>query len=95
MKNERILDVFPAADDLHRLVIALERSAASSDRLVVRQESFSTDVGWFVQSRVSIEPEQLAGLKAALTGSASPKLRSRGRDLHPVAATIPFEAAAS
>lgn len=64
MQQERILDVFPAADERQRLVIA----ACADDRLELRQESFSSNVGWFVQSRITIEPQQLAGLKAAMTG---------------------------
>lgn len=72
MQNETILNVFPAADDLHRLVIAVQQeNGQASSRLVLRQETYADDVGWFVQSCVAIEPEQVAGLKMALSTQAT------------------------
>lgn len=69
MKTETILNVFPSDDENRRLVVAVERSEQDAcDRLVLRQESFSSDVGWFVQSRIAVEPEQIPGLKTLLTG---------------------------
>ena len=54
--------------DLHRLVIAVQQEhGQASSRLVLRQETYADDVGWFVQSCVAIEPEQVAGLKMALS----------------------------
>lgn len=70
MRHETILNVFPSNDPLERLVIALEQPEGDASRIVLRQESFSDDVGWFVQSRVVVEAEQIAGLKMTLTGSA-------------------------
>ena len=56
MQNETILNVFPAADDLHRLVIAVQQEEGhAASRLVLRQETYADDVGWFVQSCVAIE----------------------------------------
>ena len=96
MHTERILDVFPAAADGHRLVIAVAQRAGQSDRFVLRQETFSGDVGWFVQSRVTIEPEQLAGLKAALTGGrAEITQQPAGREAERTAVILPFKAAAA
>ena len=77
MQNERILDVFPAATDGNRLVIAVESNSSEGDRFVLRQETFSSDVGWFVQSRVLIEPDQMAGLKAALTCGSTQQIEKR------------------
>ncbi|NND95742.1 MAG: hypothetical protein HKN47_00265 [Pirellulaceae bacterium] len=71
MLKETILNVFPGADDSHRLVVAIQQSAEGPSNLVLRQETFAADVGWFVQSRVAIEPCQVTGLKLAL-GSGSP-----------------------
>ncbi len=82
MKNERVLDLFPGAEEHNRLVLARVDDAQGVHRYLLRQESFSSDVGWFVQSRIAIEPEQLAGLKAALTcgrtriGASSPADRA-------------------
>ena len=67
MLNETILNVFPSEDETKRLVIACEQSEGESSRLVLRQESFAEDVGWFVQSRIQVEPEQVPGLKMSLS----------------------------
>ena len=96
MQTERILDVFPAATDGHRLAIAVIQATGQSDRFVLRQETFSSDVGWFVQSRVTIEPEQLAGLKATLTGGrAEVAQRPARRESDQTAVILPFKAAAA
>ena len=93
---ERILDVFPATTDGHRLVIAVFQESGQRDRFVLRQETFSGDVGWFVQSRVTIEPEQLAGLKAALTGGRTEISKRRpDREAEQAAVILPFKAAAA
>ena len=77
MQNETILNVFPAEDDLHRLVIAVQQEeGCGSSRLVLRQESYADDVGWFVQSCVAVEPEQVAGLKMALSTQSTRRLTS-------------------
>ncbi|MDA7874574.1 hypothetical protein N9B17_05345 [Rhodopirellula sp.] len=76
MQKETILNVFPTADDLHRLVVAVQQEHASS-RLVLRQETYAEDVGWFVQSCVAIEPEQVAGLKMALSSQGANRDRTK------------------
>ena len=77
MQNETILNVFPAADDLHRLVIAIQQEEGhAASRLVLRQETYADDVGWFVQSCVAIEPEQVAGLKMALSSQAATRVKA-------------------
>jgi hypothetical protein len=96
VQNERILDVFPSAADGHRLVIAVAKQVGQNDRFVLRQETFSGDVGWFVQSRVTIEAEQLAGLKAALTCGRTGQLENAsGHEAEPVPAILPFKTAAA
>ncbi|MEL6109673.1 MAG: hypothetical protein AAFU85_26995 [Planctomycetota bacterium] len=62
-----ILNVFPGLDDGNRLVLAHESDANGVAQLVLRQETRSEHVGWFVQSRIVIEPEQVAALKMTLT----------------------------
>lgn len=72
LRKETILNVFPSADDLHRLVVAVQQDDDTvSSRLVLRQETFAEDVGWFVQSCVAINPEQVAGLKMALSAQSA------------------------
>ena len=77
MQNERILDLFPGADNQTRLVLAVVENSQGSRRYTLRQETFSGNVGWFVQSRIAIEPGQLAGLKAALTCGRTDNLEPR------------------
>lgn len=81
MKSETILNVFPANDGKSRLVIAVQSPEDNGDSgrdgsLILRQESFSDDVGWFVQSRVALEPEQIPGLKMTLTGGVARQMQS-------------------
>jgi hypothetical protein len=64
-----ILNVFPSESAKARLVLARETSDQGADLLVLRQESLSPHVGWFVQSRIAIEPDQVAALKMTLTSS--------------------------
>ncbi len=93
MQNERILDVFPASDDQHRLVLAIAENSNGDGRFVLRQETYSGDVGWFVQSRISIEPAQLAGIKAALTCGRALQREPHSRSQVP--AVVPFRVAAA
>ena len=74
------------------MVAARTRPGCGSrtEQLVLKQESLS-DVGWFTQTELAIEPEQLDGLKVLLTGSAARKLTSTVTD-RPFPATIPFSA---
>jgi hypothetical protein len=96
MQTERILDVFPAADEFHRLVLATAQSGAGEDLYFLRQETFAGDVGWFVQSRVSIEACQLAGLKAALTcGRVQQTAPRYERETLPAATILTFQPAAA
>ena len=95
MQKETILNIFPSNDEMHRLVIAVEQDDDSSSRLVLRQETFSDDVGWFVQSRIAVEPEQIPGLKMSLTGSTMQRLQPAPREIPRVPAILRFDGAAT
>ena len=92
MIRESILNVFPSDDEDSRLVVAVEQPEEGSSRLVLRQET-RADVGWFVQSRVAVMPEQVAGLKMAL--SAKNTSASRPKRRNPTTPTILSFAAAA
>jgi hypothetical protein len=66
MIRETVLNVLPSDDDDRRLVIAIEQSGDGPSQLVLRQETRAAKVGWFVQSRVTVSPEQIAGLRSSL-----------------------------
>lgn len=91
VRKETILNVFPSNDELHRLVIAVEQEEGPQSRLVLRQETFSDDVGWFVQSRIAVEPEQIAGLKMSLTGHSMKRLQPAPRNTPRVPAILRFD----
>lgn len=95
MRKETILNVFPSSGDGNRLVIAVEQEPEAGSRLVLRQESFADDVGWFVQSRIAIEPEQVAGLRMALSGQESVSRLARAPKMSRLPAILRFDGASS
>ncbi len=66
VQNEIILNVFPGANDQNRLVLVRSMTMCGLEHLILRQETHSADVGWFVQNQVVIEPGQVAALKMTL-----------------------------
>lgn len=65
--RETILSVLPGPTDqtTTRAVVAL-RHTGDDTAIELRQESFSPAVGWFVQSRLDLSAEQVAGLRQTL-----------------------------
>ncbi|WP_254511526.1 hypothetical protein [Anatilimnocola floriformis] len=63
--TETILSAIPALSDKERLVVVLVQSAEGS-RLELRQQSYGEGLGWFTQSKVQMEPGQVAQLKNSL-----------------------------
>ena len=55
VRHETIVNVFPGMDDAQRLVIAVEQESDGESRLVLRQESYSEAVGWFVEELLELE----------------------------------------
>ena len=94
MIRETIMNVFPSDDENSRLVIAIEQPEDGPSRLVLRQENRAAKVGWFVQSRVAVMPEQVAGLKMALSGGQARAVQSPPRDNSRIPAILSFAEAA-
>ena len=69
MRHESILNVFPGASDQQRLVLVKATTMCGRQHFVLRQETHSGDVGWFVQSSIAMEPQQAAALKMTLSPS--------------------------
>lgn len=90
MIRESVLNVFPSDDENSRLVIAVEQSDEGPSRLVLRQETRAAKVGWFVQSCVAVLPEQIAGLKMALSGGQSRAIQPKRGDSSHVPAILSF-----
>ncbi|MEO8272101.1 MAG: hypothetical protein ABI557_20495 [Aureliella sp.] len=107
MQNEIILNVFSGANDQNRLVLVRSTTMCGLEHLILRQETHSADVGWFVQNQVVIEPGQVAALKmtlspananrnaASLNTATARRSSSNSRAQQPVAAPVilRFEAA--
>jgi hypothetical protein len=74
--TETILSAIPALSDKERLVVVLVQTAEGSS-LELRQQSYGEGVGWFTQSKVQMEPGQVAQLKNSLGTAATGNGMSR------------------
>ena len=79
--TEMELSALPGTRDGERLLIVLVQTLGSGSQLEMRQQTFSESVGWFTQSTVNLEPQQVAGLKSVLGAKA---LSSVARESRPV-----------
>jgi len=70
--TETTLTAIPASET-ERLLVVLVQSAEHGSRMELRQQSFSKGIGWFTQSTVQLEPNQVAALRNALGSNASAK----------------------
>lgn len=69
-RTETVLSSIPASD-VERLQVVLVQGTDSGSHMELRQQSFSKGIGWFTQSRVKLEPSQVAALRNSLgTGSS-------------------------
>lgn len=66
---ETVLTAIPASD-VERLLVVLVQTSDHGSRMELRQQSFSTGIGWFTQSTVQLEPGQVAALRNALDNNA-------------------------
>lgn len=94
MTSETIMNIFPGDDEDSRLVIAVEQNDEGPSRLVLRQETRGGKLGWFVQSRVAVLPEQIAGLRMALSGGQTQAIHHQRRDPGHAPAILSFAEAA-
>jgi hypothetical protein len=72
--SETLLTAIPSSD-VERLIVVLVQAADGKSRMELRQQSFSKGIGWFTQSTVHLEPNQVASLRNAL-GATTSKRRS-------------------
>lgn len=69
---ETTLATLPSDRDNERLLVVLCQESDQGSYLELRQQSWGEGVGWFTQSSVRVEPEQVAQLRGAL-GSGKAK----------------------
>lgn len=73
---ETVLTAIPASD-VERLLVVLVATPDHGSRMELRQQSFSTGIGWFTQSTVQLEPEQVAALRNALGNAGGQRSANR------------------
>ena len=71
---ETIISTLPASSQHDRVLVVMVCATGEPSRLELRQQSFSEGIGWFTQSSVQLETNQVADLKNAL-GTAAPARR--------------------
>lgn len=64
-REEQIVAVVPGKESSERLVLVLD-SIDKDKPIVLRSESFSSDVGWFTQSTLRLSRMELNGLRSVL-----------------------------
>lgn len=76
-EREVVLATIPGSDAVSR--IQLTRNAFNMERpFCLRQESFSPDVGWFLQSSLEMTQQEFAMLRGQL-GSREPEISANFR----------------
>jgi hypothetical protein len=83
--QETVLSTIPASES-ERLLVLLIQSPESGSRMELRQQSFSNGIGWFTQSTVQLEPNQVAALRNALGTSGQRPARPLPREMTKIAA---------
>ncbi len=65
--TEKILEVFPS-DAADRRIAVVEMRRGDEIVLSLQQQTFSSDIGWFAQSCIELEAQQLPSMKLFFTG---------------------------
>ncbi|XZE54036.1 hypothetical protein SH139x_005821 [Planctomycetaceae bacterium SH139] len=90
---ECVIAVIPDASGTQRVVFA-SRSGHESLPIVLRQETYSRDVGWFAQSQIELTREQMVLLRSGMGGAlSSPCQQTMLSAAQETPATIPFQTA--
>lgn len=62
---ETVLATLPGASDRDRVLVVLCQATGGS-HVEIRQQSWGEGLGWYTQSSVQLEPQQVAGMRQAL-----------------------------
>lgn len=73
---ETLLSVLPGSNDQERVAVFLCHQGCGASCIELRQQSWGDGVGWFTQSKVLLEPDQVADLRDTL-GKSGNQPRSR------------------
>lgn len=64
--RETILSVLESDAPAKRVVVVMRQHPAGGSDLVLRHESWSENVGWFVQSCIELSGDQISDLRSVL-----------------------------
>ncbi len=97
MNAPLVLATIDSAHDDERLQLVLTREADGSSVISLQQQSWGEGIGWFTQSAVEMQPEQVAALRMSLgnNGLCCKPARPLGAASHrsseeETPATLPF-----
>src|SRR5437868_564412 len=74
--TETVLTTIPSSET-ERLLVVLVQPREAGSRMELRQQSFSVGIGWFTQSSIQLEPNQVAALRNALGSTANARTSRR------------------
>jgi hypothetical protein len=75
-RPETVLATLPGESDRERVLVVMAVTADGS-RVEIRQQSWGDGLGWFTQSSVQLQPDQVAGMRQALgLGTGNGKVRT-------------------
>lgn len=80
-KTEIVLSTLPGMNERDRVLVVLVQTPASGSHVELRQQSFGEGIGWFTQSSISMEPQQVAELRSVL-GTSGASTSSLPRRFH-------------
>lgn len=87
-RPETVLATLPSSSDRERVLVVLCHAPSGNTQLELRQQSWGEGLGWYTQSSVQLEPEQVASLRQSLgLGGNFAKVR-----VTPFAASAPAKA---
>lgn len=80
--HEYILAVIQGEDPHHRMVFASRTVEEGQRPIVLRQESFSPDIGWFAQSTIAMSRQEMVHLRAAMGGGTPNACQATQQKIH-------------
>ena len=91
--KENVIAIVPDGTQSQRLVF-IAKSVESDLPIVLRQETYSEDVGWFTQNQIEMTRQQMMMLRSAMggtSGGSRPTARQNAKPCgEPMPAVIAF-----
>lgn len=91
--KENVIAIVPDGTQSHRLVF-LAKSGDHELPIVLRQETYSEDIGWFIQNQIEMTRPQMMMLRSAMGGTSGGSVPAARQNMTPcrdfVPTVIPF-----